>query len=217
VRWGYGLFLAAMGRYDEAIHITREAIEIDPLSLPYLGAEGWHHLGAERSAAAIERADRLLAMDESFGTGHWLRGAALEERENLEAAIEELETAVRLTGGIPNVRATLAHAYARAGRLDEARNVVEDLIDLRSSPEAGFVAPSAIALGLAGLGEEDEALDWLEAGVEERDGWLVYLANGWPRFEGLRAHPRFHQILRSVGVPPAGEGTSGSADDPGRN
>ncbi len=211
VRWGYGLFLAAMGRHDEAIETTQEAIEIDPLSLPYIGSEGWHHLGAKRPAAAIERADRLLTMDESFGTAHWLRGAALEEQGNLETAIEELETAVRLTGGIPNVRATLAHAYARAGRTDEAQTVVEALIDLRSLPEAGFVAPSAIALGLAGLGEEEEALDWLETGVEERDGWLVYLTNGWPRFEELRAHPRFQEILRRVGVPPAGDNASESS------
>jgi hypothetical protein len=39
-----------------------------------------------------------------------------------------------------------------------------------------------------GLGRIENALDWLEQAVEERDGWFVYV-NSVPRFESLRDEP----------------------------
>jgi len=43
------------------------------------------------------------------------------------------------------------------------------------------------------LGDHEEALRWLERAVEQRSGWLVYLATE-PRFDSLRGEPRFEAI-----------------------
>ena len=51
-----------------------------------------------------------------------------------------------------------------------------------------------------GLGKTDEALDWLDKAVLERDGWLVYL-NSFPRFESLRNEARFKDILSRLNLP----------------
>ena len=48
------------------------------------------------------------------------------------------------------------------------------------------------------MGEVDEAMVWLDrALVEERSGWLVYLAME-PRFDGLREDARFRALLAII-------------------
>jgi hypothetical protein len=56
------------------------------------------------------------------------------------------------------------------------------------------------------LGENEQALEWLERAVEARSGWLVYLATE-PRFDALRGDERFTVVLSRVdgeGSPPDG-------------
>ena len=57
-----------------------------------------------------------------------------------------------------------------------------------------------IACIYEGLGRTDEALNWLERAITERDGWLVFM-NAFPAFDSLRREPRFEDILRRVGLP----------------
>jgi hypothetical protein len=53
----------------------------------------------------------------------------------------------------------------------------------------------------AGLGEKDEALRWLEKGLEERDHDMAFLKR-WSMFEGLRSDPRFQDLVRRMNFPP---------------
>jgi hypothetical protein len=43
------------------------------------------------------------------------------------------------------------------------------------------------------------ALDWCEAAVEERRGWVGYLAVH-PLVDSLRKEPRFRELLRKLGL-----------------
>jgi hypothetical protein len=52
---------------------------------------------------------------------------------------------------------------------------------------------------LAGLGDIDEALDWLERGMAARVGTLVY-AKVEPMLDPLRSHDRFRALLQRVGL-----------------
>ena len=49
------------------------------------------------------------------------------------------------------------------------------------------------------LGETEAALDWLERAAEERSPLIVYVKVA-PQFDKLRAEPRFHALLRRVGL-----------------
>ncbi len=61
-----------------------------------------------------------------------------------------------------------------------------------------YVSPVHAATVHAAMGEVDEAMVWLDrALVEERSGWLVYLAME-PRFDGLREDARFRALLAII-------------------
>ncbi|HWP38853.1 MAG TPA: tetratricopeptide repeat protein, partial [Gemmatimonadales bacterium] len=98
------------------------------------------------------------------------------------------------------IRASLGHAYARAGRMDDARRV---LADLERDSQGRYVSSYLIAEVLVGLGEHDRALHFLERAYDERAGFLIWL-HLWPRFDKLRGEARFAELLRKIGLPKDG-------------
>ena len=80
----------------------------------------------------------------------------------------------------------LGHAYAVAGRSDEAREVLHELMRIA---ETRYVSQYDLALIHLGLGEADEAIAWLERGYSERDHQMIFLKVD-PRFDPLRSQPR---------------------------
>ena len=62
----------------------------------------------------------------------------------------------------------------------------------------GHSAP--LAYVYAGLGEHDQAIEWLERAREKRDDALTYLAV-LSCFDPLRSDPRFQDLLRRMNFP----------------
>jgi hypothetical protein len=60
----------------------------------------------------------------------------------------------------------------------------------------------AMAAIYRGLGEFDQAFQWLEKGVEERDGILVAALKSEPGCTPIRRHPRFQALLRKMNLEP---------------
>jgi hypothetical protein len=64
-----------------------------------------------------------------------------------------------------------------------------------------YVAPYEIALIYAGLGDKPHALEWLDNAYEDHSQKLLYMKKD-PRFDSLRADPRFQQTLRRMNLTP---------------
>lgn len=94
--------------------------------------------------------------------------------------------------------ALLGHAYAAAGRRDEAQATVRQL-DALSKQQ--YVPPYPVAVIHAALGQKEEAFAWLERAYEQRDSWMDYLALD-PRLDGLHSDPRFADLLRRLKLGP---------------
>jgi serine/threonine-protein kinase len=91
----------------------------------------------------------------------------------------------------------LGHAYAAAGKPAEARRILEDLHALAKKR---YVLPYGFALIHIGLGENEEALEWLERACQDRNGMMAFLQVE-PRFDPLRDDPRFQDLLRRMNFP----------------
>ena len=193
----YGLFLAAMGRYDEAVAQGRSAQTLDPLSVGVASTSGWvmHYSGRQDDA---ERALRTaLRMDSTFPFAHLYLGRVLQADGKLEDAIGQFQTARPLRNWAPTL-AGLGNVYALQGRKSQAH---EELQRLDSLSKTQYVTSYAVALIYAGLGERDSTFVWLERAVQERTHWLVWL-NRDLRWKALRGDRRFVALVRRVGLPP---------------
>ncbi|HSD30073.1 MAG TPA: tetratricopeptide repeat protein [Vicinamibacteria bacterium] len=118
-RYAYGVFLLRSGD-DKGLAELRRAVELDPgdvmarLELAFeLLLHGDHAEAKEHALKAVAQAPSLFA-------AHNALGRALVELGELDAGIRELEEAVRLAPESPETHFSLARAYARAGRTEDA-------------------------------------------------------------------------------------------------
>src|SRR6267143_2007783 len=90
----------------------------------------------------------------------------------------------------------LAYAYAEAGRKEEVRRVLADLLEMRKVSKR---AAPAIAGVHTVLGEHDKSFERLEKGFEEHSPYISSIRDGFI-FEPLRVDPRSTDLLRRIGL-----------------
>ena len=89
---------------------------------------------------------------------------------------------------------TLQKAYRTLGESDYWQKRLDSTKRLY---DQGTAPASAIAGIYAILGEDEQALTWLEKAFEESDDFLVFL-NIQPQFEGLHSDPRFQALVQRI-------------------
>lgn len=194
----YGLFLAAMGRFDEAIVEERRAQELDPLSTAVAGTSAWVQYYGGRFDAADRELRVVLREDSNFALGHFYLGRVDESRGDLKAALGEYDATGPLRRWVPTIAAR-GRVLALTGRTRDARTTLAVMDSM--SRRGAYVTAYAVALVHGALGQNDSAFAWLDRGVAERSHWLVWL-NRDPRWESIRDDARFAALVKRVGLPP---------------
>ena len=192
--YSYGLMLAALERYDEALRMQERAHQLDPLA--HRGDAATTLLRAGRYQDALREATKELDVDPHFAGGHATLGWVHLLSGQRDAGIAELETASALSPDSTLWLAQLGQALGMVGRTGEAREILRRLNELA---EQRYVSPYHIAYVYVGLGEQDRAMDWLERACHERAGG-VFGVKGSFLFAPLREHPRFRELLRKMNL-----------------
>jgi tetratricopeptide (TPR) repeat protein len=126
------------------------------------------------------------------------------EKGRYEEAVNEFQK----MGDHPYALGHMGNAYARAGRVAEAR---ETISKLKERVRKDNVGTYEIALVYAGLGEKDAAFAWLEKAHQVRDKGLTFLKVD-PSLDPLRSDPAFKTCCAASACHPRAE--PGSADRP---
>ena len=193
----YGIWnLASTGRFDEAIAELKRAQELDRLSLIINTNLGESYIYARQYDKAIEQLRKTLELDQGFYRAHWTLGFAYELKGSFSEAIAEYQKA-RALDDDPRELAMLGHAYATSGKRDEALKALDQLKELA---KRRYVSPINFVFIYVGLGEKDEAFQWLETCYQERDPQITRLKVN-PLFDPLRSDARFTELMRRVGLP----------------
>ncbi len=193
-RQWHSWFLAAMGRFEEALTEGRTAIELDPGSVSIRRSMGWLQYYARHYDAALDNLRRALTMNPTAEETHRLLGLVYLQRGSYDDATASFKEALANSANDALAFAGLGHVAARRGRIDEARAVLQEL---NERAKARYVSPVAQAGLYVTLGEPDSAFEWLEKAYRERRGWLAYLRIE-PMLDGLRNDPRFHRLLERM-------------------
>jgi len=181
--------LAETGRFDEAMVPTQRAIQLDPLSKAShhaLGELYYLQRDYEKAISAYEKAREIQQDDPSQ---YQYIGWAYQQMGQYEKAIAQHREAVSLSQHHPLYLADLGYALGMAGQGEEALRVLAE-IQLKAG-----ATPYHLALVHLGLGNIDETLEALEKAYALREGYLVYIIMG-PRFDPLREHQRFKNLLK---------------------
>ncbi len=192
----YGVtYLAKMQRFDEAIAEMKRAQELDPLSLAINADVGNTYTQARQYDKAIEQLRKAIEMDQSFYFAHAQLGMAYQMKHDFQDAIAEYQKARELNDD-PFVLALLGNVYAASGRRDEALRILDQLKQLSKQR---FVYAYGIALVYAGLGDKDQAFQWLEKSLQDHEARINRLKVD-PFFDSLRSDPRYGDLIHRIGL-----------------
>ena len=193
----YAHYLMAMDRMEESMAEVKLASELDPFSSDMHLCFGWHCLATADDDDAIELARKGLQMNPQNAWAGVILGWAYEQKSMIPEAIIEFQNALGQWKDGPLPLAALGHAYGMAGKKKDAQEILEKLLE---NSKRIFVPAYDIAAVQVGLGEKDQAFEWLSKALEERSGFLVYIKCD-RRFDGLRSDPRYEGLLKRIGLP----------------
>lgn len=191
----YAVFLANIGRHDEANRHAERAIEFDPLSLLMNMTPALNFYLAREYDKALEQLQKVIEMEPNFVAARSVKGNVLVQKGLCEAAIQEFSIVLELVKGSAiaqaAVKALMAHAYAKWGKQHDALELLE---------EVDTASPYLIAGVYAALGDRDAAFEWLNKAYCLHDAQLVSLKVD-PSLDGVRQDQRFNELLNRVGLP----------------
>jgi TolB-like protein/Flp pilus assembly protein TadD/class 3 adenylate cyclase len=192
----YAQLLSHLGRHQEALTEAKQARALDPLSLIINALYGSYLYAARQNDEAEAQLRKTLDLDPNFWIAHLFLGNVLIEKGKYSEAVQELDKARELSGGNSEPLSMAGYAWVKAGDLAKARAVLRELKSLSAQR---YVPASNVALLCSALGEKDEAFTWLEKGYEDRDMRLCHL-KVYPKWDSMRADPRFIAMLKRVGL-----------------
>ena len=194
---GYAHLFSILQRHDEALAEIKRARELDPLSLLTNSLEGQFLLYSGRYDEATVRFQKVLEMDPTFWIARNGIARVYIARGRYDEAISELRkiTTTAVTSNEPLTQ--LGFALAKSGKQNEAREIIEQL---RSISKEFYVPAYSFAMIHNGLGENEEALKYLEKSVDEREVQITFVKID-KRWDDLRSDPRFQRLLQRVGFP----------------
>jgi TolB-like protein/Tfp pilus assembly protein PilF len=196
----YANYLLAVGRPAEAIEEAGRARALDPVSLPAQTNVAMILCLAGQPDQAIEHSLKALETDPNFAHAHEGLGRAYGQKRNHRRAIAAFQKAVAISKhDSPRYLASLAHAYAVAGRRKQALGLLRELKRLA---RRRYVSSYAFALLFVGLGDKEEAFVWLAKARQECSSAMPFVRVE-PRLASLRADPRFQDLLLRIGLEPS--------------
>ncbi len=193
----YSIFLLAAGRADKAAHEIELARERDPLSLAINTDLGFHYYYTRQYDEAIKQLQSVLAMNRDFAPAHLWLGRSYRQIGRFDDAITEFRRVEQSVPEWPVAIAARGSVEGAAGRPEKAKAV---LTELQEIAKRRFVTAYGVALVYAGVGDDEAAFTWLDRAFAELSHWLVWLRLD-PRFDSLRADPRFSEFLDRIKFP----------------
>jgi len=185
-------------RQDMAIDAIKKAVESDPISSFLHCLLGTLYYICQQWEPAVEYLQRALEFDPNYYLAYQFLGFTYLQVDKPDEGIAACEKAAKILGQgqwaltIPGV------AYAKAGKMDEARRFLKEL---QAFAEKTYVSPSAFAWIYCSLGEIEKSLDWFEKAIDQYDllNLICYL---FPIYDPIRPHPRYKALLRKMNLEP---------------
>lgn len=193
----YSNFLIAQGRLDDGVDAMLKAEELDPVSPRAILMSAWTLYQARRYKESVAKARKAVAMQQNFPQG-WLHlGNALIAVGETDEAVEVLRKSAEAWGRSGMPRYMLAHARAAEGNQEAVQTILEKMLAIS---EESYMKPYFVAVTYVAAGEIDNAFEWFDRAVTERNEWMLWIATE-PKLDTIRNDPRYLELLKATNNP----------------
>ena len=194
----YAMFLAELGRFEEAIREAKEGQSRDPMSKIMNAGVAFVLVTAREFDWCIEQSLTAIDVDPNVTFTYLSLGTAYEQKGMYPEAVVAHEKGIALGGSIALDKAMMGHVYAASGDHAKAWEILRELQQVSLSR---YMPSWSLAIVYEGLGEKELAIQSLQKALENREALLVTI-KVWPHFDKLRDDPRFQELERRVGLSP---------------
>jgi TolB-like protein/Flp pilus assembly protein TadD len=194
LQWFANDTLANIGQTEREIAELKRAVELDPLSLVINSNLGVAYIHAGRLDDAIAQLRKTVELDGAFYYSRYNLGQALELKGLIPEATAEYQKTMSMTED-PVPLGMLGRLYGLHSQKDEALKILQKL---RQNREQRYTAAYGLALIYVGLGDHNEALNWLEQGYREHDGFNIGPIRVDPLLAPLHGDPRFGALAEKI-------------------
>jgi tetratricopeptide (TPR) repeat protein len=184
-------YLLIHNDFDQAIHISEQIIESDPLRVENHWYQAMCNYFAGRFEESLVSINNVLDLDPNYSEAHNWKGVVLGHFGKFDEAISSLEKASEITKGEGMVSINLLAVKILMGKKDEVLPIIKS---------REFIDPIDPAMLYLLAGMHDEAIFWLEKGYRERSIAMISLKNFW-LWNPLRDDPRFIEIYNRMNFP----------------
>jgi TolB-like protein/DNA-binding winged helix-turn-helix (wHTH) protein len=186
-----GFSAAILGRFDEALRLTRRAVDLDPLN-----AMSWEILGetkfdAGQTDEAMGDLKRAVELNPDLWNAHIFLSEIYILQGRPQDALLEIKR-VRLDSTRVSLYAIAYHALGRKKESDAA------LSELIAKYHRG--SEYVIAEVYAFRNQSDEAFEWLDRAYGQRNAGLI-LTKVDPLLKNLRHDSRYAALLKKLNLP----------------
>lgn len=197
----YSWMLFALGRQDEAFDETELTLEIVQETDPHrlVGVHATRAIGyywGRDYERAVQESKRAMELDPDYFMPHFILGRAYARMGKGSEAIAELKHKAASAEETPLMAAALGLAYGTGGQTKQTQKIVQAFA---AYAKKCYIPATYFGMLYAGLGDWEQALDWLEKAYEERADGLTWI-NVEPMFDGLRQQPRFQALVKKMGL-----------------
>lgn len=191
----YSWQLGEAGRFEESLELAQKAITLDPLSPAVRStAAQAYYLNGDFTNAMVEYR-KMLALAPADPSLHFYLAWTMEQTGDYAGSIALHERAIVLSDRAALFVSGLGYAYGLAGRTGEAELILDELVEREAE---GLAEPFHVAMVNIGLGNNEQAIDWLEKAFDARNSHMLYIKQG-AQFDPLRADPRFISLIERMG------------------
>ena len=188
----YGMYLAALGKTEEAVYHGVRATKIEPASALKSSSLAKVYYETRQFELAVKQEKKTLELSPGFKQSYG-RLARLYSRIGTPAEAEDAFRDSRSSSNFSPM--TRAAWLARNGRRQEAQTMVDEF---RNRPDANLgTTPYAVAA--ATLGDLPAAFEAMNRAVDRHAGDLIWVKSN-PELDPLRPDPRFARVLARVNL-----------------
>ncbi len=187
----YASMLALLGD-PRHLSMMERAYAVDPIA-PRVNVDlaMAHYFNGDYEAALLQL-QKTLKMEPDYLGAYPVMGLVLTEMGRYDEALANFEI-----GANNSLSIFAGYAYARAGRVEEARALQDSWRARYLDGQRGAVP---VAMIHAGLGEYDLAFEWLHNAIDRKEGGVTTLLSH-AYWQDLRDDSRFDELLARVNLP----------------
>jgi TolB-like protein/DNA-binding winged helix-turn-helix (wHTH) protein/tetratricopeptide (TPR) repeat protein len=190
----YFIYLTSMKRFPEAISEAEKALEFDPLSQSINYNAAMTYILAGQDERGLRQLQKAIELDPNNPVPYGYLGLLYERQHKYDQAAQQFQKAEDFETEKATYLFDVAGAYAREGKISEARHLAEKLT---AYSKTHYTNPYWFAAMYTGFGDQDKAIYWLDLAVHERSCTALEI-NTDSRLDFLRSDPRFHKLTSEM-------------------